>query len=197
MDLIPEAVRAVMARLETRDAADREDGTPQFKRLRQIRPEVGELLLTLAVSIDAREVVEVGTSGGYSTLWFAIAMTRTGGRVTTFEVDPDKVATARQTFADAGLTDRIELRHEDGVAGLASLRDASADLVFLDAEKDLYDRMLDDAVRVLRERGLLIADNLISHEAALAGFRERALADPRLSGLVVPIGRGELVATRL
>ncbi len=197
MDLIPEPARAVMARLETGDAADRDDGTPQFKRLRQIRPEVGELLLTLAVSIDARQVVEVGTSGGYSTLWFAIAMTRTGGRVTTFEVDPDKVATARQSFADAGLADRIELRHEDGVAGLASLRDASADLVFLDAEKDLYDRMLDDAVRVLRQRGLLIADNLISHEAALAGFRERALADPRLSGLVVPIGRGELVATRL
>ncbi len=197
MDLIPKPVRSVMARLETWDAADREDGTPQSKRLRQIRPEVGELLLTLALTIDAREVVEVGTSGGYSTLWFAVAMTRTGGRVTTFEVDPDKVATARESFADAGLADRIQLRHEDGIAGLASLRDASADLVFLDAEKDLYDRMLDDAIRVLRPRGLLVADNLISHEGALAGFRGRALADPRLSGLVVPIGRGELVAVRL
>ncbi len=196
MNLIPDSVRAVMTRLETRDAEDRDDGTPQHRRLRQIRPEVGELLLTLALTIDAREVIEIGTSGGYSTLWFGVAMTRTGGRVTTFEVDPDKVATARRSFADAGLADRIQLRTEDGVAGLAGLPDESADLVFLDAEKDLYDRMLDDAVRVLRPRGLLVADNLISHEAALAGFRDRALADPRLSGLVVPIGRGELLAVR-
>ncbi|HYL41191.1 MAG TPA: class I SAM-dependent methyltransferase [Candidatus Binatus sp.] len=197
MDLIPDAVRAVMARLEVADAADRDDGTPQFKRLRQIRPEVGELLLSLALAIDAKVVIEIGTSGGYSSLWFAVAMARTGGRVTTFEVDPDKVATARRSFADAGVTERVELRHEDGVAGLAGYRDATADLVFLDAEKDLYDRMLDDAIRVLRPRGLLVADNLISHESALTGFRDRARADPRLAGLVVPIGRGELLAVRL
>jgi predicted O-methyltransferase YrrM len=186
-----------MARLEARDEADRDDGTPQFKRLRQIRPEVGQFLLTLVISIDARSIVEIGTSAGYSSLWLATAAAQTGGRVTTFEVDPDKVALARQSFTDAGVGDRVELRHEDGVAGLASLSDGSADLVFLDAEKDLYERMLDDAVRVLRPRGLLVADNLISHEAALAGFRDKALADPRLVGLVVPIGRGELVAVRL
>ena len=104
---------------------------------------------------------------------------------------------ASRSHADAGMSDVIELRHEDGVAGLASHRDGSVDLVFLDAEKDLYERMLEDAIRVLRPRGLLIADNLISHATELAGFRERALADPRLSGLVVPIGRGELVAVRL
>jgi caffeoyl-CoA O-methyltransferase len=197
MDLITDQVRAVMARLEAWDAADRDDGTPRSKRLRQIRPEVGELLVTLAIAIDAHHVVEVGTSGGYSSLWFAVAMARTGGHVTTYEVDPDKIATARRSFDDAGVTDRVDLRPEDGVAALAGLRDGSADLVFLDAEKDLYDRMLGDAVRVLRQRGLLIADNLISHESELAGFRDRALADARLSGVVVPIGRGELVAVRL
>jgi len=57
--------------------------------------------------------------------------------------------------------------------------------------------MLEPAILSLRAQGLLVADNLISHEAALAAFRDRALADPRLSGLVVPIGRGELVAVRL
>jgi caffeoyl-CoA O-methyltransferase len=197
MNLIPGQIQAVMARLELADAADRDDGTPQLKRLRQIRPEVGELLVTLAISIGAKAVVEIGTSGGYSSLWFAVAMMTTGGRVTTFEVDPDKVALARQSFADAGVADLVQLRHEDGVAGLASLPDGSADLVFLDAEKDLYERMLEDALRVVRPRGLLIADNLISHAEALAAFRERALSDPRVAGLVVPIGRGELVAVRL
>lgn len=196
MNLIPDQVRAVMARLEARDAEDRDDGTPQLKRLRQIRPEVGELLLTLTVAIDAQRIVEIGTSGGYSTLWFATGVSQTGGRVTTFEVDPDKIAIARRTFADAGVTERVELREADGQAGLASMPAGSVDLVFLDAEKDLYDAMLEPAIRALRPKGLLVADNLISHESALAGFRDRALADPRLSGLVVPIGRGELLAVR-
>jgi caffeoyl-CoA O-methyltransferase len=197
MDLIPERVRDVMTRLEAQDAADRDDGTPQLKRLRQIRPEVGEFLLALALGIDARTIVEIGTSGGYSTLWFAVAMGRTGGRITTFEVDPDKIALARRTFADAGLGERVELRAEDGVAGLAAHPGADVDMVFLDAEKELYEQMLDDAIRVLRPGGLLVADNLISHAAALTGFRDRAMADPRLSGLIVPIGRGELLAVRL
>jgi len=197
MNLIPDQVRAAMARLEARDAADRDDGTPRLKRLRQIRPDVGELLLTLALAIQARTIVEVGTSGGYSTLWFAVAMARTGGRVTTFEVDPDKIELARRTFKDAGVEGRIDLRAEDGQAGLRALAPGSVDLAFLDAEKDLYEGMLEPAILSLRSQGLLVADNLISHEAALAAFRDRALADPRLSGLVVPIGRGELVAVRL
>ncbi len=197
MDLVPEQVRVVMDRLEVQDAADRDDGTPQSKRLRQIRPEVGRLLLALTLSIRARSIVEVGTSAGYSTLWFAVAADRTGGRVTTFEVDPDKIAIARRTFADAGVADRVEQRAGDGRAGLEAIPAGSADLVFLDAEKDLYEAMLEPAIRALRPGGFLVADNLISHESALAGFRDRALADARLSGLVVPIGRGELVAVRL
>jgi predicted O-methyltransferase YrrM len=197
MNTIPDQVRAVMARLEEQDAADRDDGTPQSQRLRQIRPEVGEFLLTLALAIDAKTIVEVGTSAGYSSMFLGLAARRTGGRVTTFEVAPEKVALARRSHADAGMDDVIEIRHEDGVAGLASFADGSTDLVFLDAEKDLYDLMLDDAIRILRPAGLLVADNLISHEQALAGFRDRALADSRLSGLVVPIGRGELVAVRV
>jgi len=197
MDPVPEHVRAVMARLEARDAADRDDGTPQFQRLRQIRPEVGEFLLTLALAIEAKTIVEVGTSAGYSSMFLGLAARRTGGHVTTFEVAPEKVAMARRSHADAGMEDVIEIRHENGVAGLASFADGSADLIFLDAEKDLYERMLEDAIRVLRPKGLLVADNLTSHAAELAGFRERALADPRLTGLVVPIGRGELLAVRL
>jgi caffeoyl-CoA O-methyltransferase len=68
--------------------------------------------------------------------------------------------------------------------------------VFLDAEKDDYLRALEPAIEALRPGGLLVADNLTSHARELAGFREAALGDPRLDGLVVPVGRGELVAVR-
>lgn len=195
MNLVSEPVRAVMARLEAQDAADRVDGTPQSRRLRAITPETGEFLLTLALAIGARAIVEVGTSGGYSGLWLALAARENGGRLTTFDVDPAKVALARKTFAAAGLAEVVDARHEDGVTALGSFA-ATVDLVFLDAEKDLYEAALEPAIGALRPGGLLVADNLTTHPLELAEFRDRALADARLVGLVVPVGKGELVAVR-
>jgi predicted O-methyltransferase YrrM len=196
MDLVPSQVRAAMAPLEARDAQDRVDGTPQSQRLRAIPPEVGQLLLTLVVGIGARAIVEIGTSGGYSTLWLASGARHTAGRVITFEVDPAKIQRARQSFLAAGVDELVEQRDGDGAAGLAE-HSGTVDLVFIDCEKDDYLRMLEPAIRALRPGGLLVADNLTSHEADLAVFRDTALADPRLTGLVVPIGRGELVAARV
>ncbi len=196
MELVPSQVRTVMASLEARDTADRVDGTPQSRRLRAIAPEVGPFLLTLALAAGSRTRVEVGTSAGSSTLWLAVAARRTGGRVVTFEVDPAKVELARESFASAGVSDLVDLQATDGGEGLAAWA-GRADLVFLDAEKEDYVRFLGPAVAALRPGGLLVADNLTSHAADLEAFRAGALGDPRLAGLVVPIGRGELVAVRL
>lgn len=192
---IPAPVRKVMGRLEEQDIRDRVDGTPQSKRLRAISPEVGGFLLTLATAIGARAFVEIGTSGGYSTIWLALAAKRTGGHVDTYDVDPAKVEIARSNLGEAGLSDLVDAHLEDGCAGLQRL-DGQADFVFIDAEKDDYERFLEPAVRALRPGGTLVADNLTSHEDDLAGFRDKALGHPLLSGLVVPIGRGELVAVK-
>jgi len=196
VDVATAPIRAVMAELEARDRAERTDGTPQARRLRAIAPEVGQFLLTMAVAVGAKTIVEVGTSGGYSTLWLAMAAERTGGRVVTFEIDPTKVALARRNFASARMEPFIELREGDGGLGLLEFA-GSADMVFVDCEKRDYARLLDLAIEALRPGGLFVADNLISHASELEAFRATALADPRLSGLVVPIGGGELIAVRL
>lgn len=196
MDPIPSRVREIMTRLEAADRADRDDGTPRSKRLRAISPDVGNLLLTLTLATQARTIVEAGTSGGYSTLWLGVGATRNGGHVTTFEVDPVKVAIARRSFTDAGMGDVIDLRHEDAAAGLIRF-DETADLVFIDAEKEDYLALLPSAISALRPGGLLVADNLTSHAADLEGFRDNALTHPQLTGLVAPVGRGELVAVKL
>lgn len=184
-----------MRRLEERDARDRVDGTPRERRLRQIPSDVGRFLQTLALAIGARRIVEIGTSGGYSTLWLALAARETSGRVTTFETDPAKVDLARRSFVDAGLEAVIDLRHADARDGLG-VEPGTVDLVFLDAEKEIYEGLLDPVVEALRPAGLLIADNLTSHADELASFRDRALNHPDLTGLVVPIGRGELLALK-
>jgi caffeoyl-CoA O-methyltransferase len=193
---VPPAVEAVMAELEAIDRRDRVDGTPKSKRLRAISPDVGRFLMTLALGVGARTILEVGTSGGYSTLWLAVAARHRRGRVVTFEVDPAKVDIACRAIDRAGLGETVEVRLGDGGAGLADF-EATADLVFLDAEKEEYERFLEPAVRALRPGGILVADNILSHPAELAGFREAALGHPALTGLVVPIGRGELVAVKL
>jgi predicted O-methyltransferase YrrM len=195
VDLISPRILAVLRRLEERDARDRKDGTPRAERLRAIRPEVGEFLLTLALATSARSILEIGTSVGYSTLWLAVAARANSGRVTTFEVDPAKVALAQETFADAGVFDLVDVRHEDALAALTE-GGADADLVFLDAEKEDYTRFLPAIVATLRPGGLFVADNLLSHAESLKGFRRAALEHPALTGLVVPIGRGELVAVK-
>lgn len=196
MDVVPARVRSAMRALEERDAADRTDGTPRAARLRAIRPEVGELLCTLVLATRARTIVEIGTSGGYSTLWLAVAARRTGGHVTTFELDPAKVDLATTTFAEAGVADVVELRMEDARNGLSAF-DANVDLVFLDAEKEDYEGFVEPVVRALRPGGLFVADNLHSHADALEGFRRSTLEHPGLTGLVVQIGRGELIAVRV
>ena len=196
MDLVPGAMRLVMERLQERDARDRLDGTPQAQRLRAVTPDVGQFLLTIALAAGARWIVEVGTSAGYSTLWLALAAQRTGGRVTTFEIDPAKLALAASTFSEAGVAGVVDLRAEDAAAGLGTFG-GTVDLVFIDAEKQDYERYLDLAVVALRPGGLLIADNLTSHASDLAGFRTRDLAHEQLSSVVVPIGNGELVGVRL
>jgi caffeoyl-CoA O-methyltransferase len=110
---IPPTMLERMKYLETRDAQDRDDGTPRMQRLRQIPPETGKFLALLLVNAPAGDIIEVGTSAGYSTLWLALAAQATGRRVTTFEVLPEKVELARETFHLAGVDGTVELIADD------------------------------------------------------------------------------------
>ena len=196
MDLIPPEVKVVMARLEEADARDRVDGTPYLDRLRAVDPETARFLHLLVLATRARLVVELGASSGYSALWMATAVRANGGRLVTFEVDERKLGIAAATFADARVTDVVELRAQDAHEGLAAF-DGEADLVFMDHEKVLYEAALEPSVRALRLGGLLVADNTTSHEDAVAGFCAAALAHPKLTAHLVTLGRGQLLAVKV
>jgi caffeoyl-CoA O-methyltransferase len=192
---IPAAMLARMRELEAIDARDRTDGTPQQRRLRQVPATTGRFLAILAAGAPPGPWIEIGTSAGYSTLWLALAARARGARITTYEVDPTKVALARETFRLAGVDDvvtlvegdaRERLREHDGIT-----------FCFLDAEKDVYEACYDLVVPRLASGGLLVADNVISHHEALAPFVERALADERVDAVVVPIEKGELLCRRV
>lgn len=185
----------VLRRLEEEDASDRTDGTPRAQRLRSVTPEVGRLLHLLVKLTGAREILEIGTSGGYSTIWLASAAREPGGRVTTLEIDPKKIKRARRNLADAGVEDIVAIVEGDARRTVETL-EGPFDLVFLDAEKDLYLDLLKRLVGLLRPGGVLVADNLLSHAEELAPFRHAAEAQPELECVLIPIPRGELLCRK-
>ncbi|BAS26862.1 O-methyltransferase [Limnochorda pilosa] len=191
---MPEDVRRRMAYLEEIDARDRDDGTPRLERLRQVPPETGQFIALLSLTAPAGRHIEIGTSAGYSTLWLALACRRLGRRITTYEILPEKVRLAKETFERTGLSDVIELvegdarDHIHGVSGIS--------FCFLDAEKEVYKDCYDLVVPRMVSGGLLVADNAINHRDALQAMIEEALADPRVDAMVVPVGKGELVCRK-
>ncbi|MBM3179836.1 MAG: O-methyltransferase [Chloroflexi bacterium] len=191
---IPPAMLARMKYLETRDAQDRDDGTPRMQRLRQIPPETGKFLALLLANAPAGDIVEVGTSAGYSTLWLALAAQATGRRLTTFEVLPEKVELARETFRSAGVDHVVELIADDARKHIEKFDEIA--FCFLDAEKEVYSEIYEMVIPRLVKGGLLVADNAINHREALQTMLERALSDERVDALIVPIGKGELVCRK-
>jgi caffeoyl-CoA O-methyltransferase len=123
--------------------------------------EDGRLLRILAESMGAKHVVELGTSTGYSGLWLALALRATGGRLTTFEIDPERAATARKNFKRAGLDDIVTVVLGDAHVEVTKL-EAPIDLVFIDADKEGYLDYLDKLLPLVRPGGLIIAHNMRS-----------------------------------
>ena len=194
--MIDPQARTVLDSLERRDAQERERAVSRRERLRQVTPDVGRFLHTLVLAARPRTILEIGTSGGYSTVWLATAARAVGAAVVTLEIDPVKVLRATASLREAGVDGVATIVEGDAFAYLRERREP-VDFVFLDAEKEDYTAFLELIVPLLPPGGLLVADNLTSHADDLAEFRRRAESDPRLSAVVVPIGRGELVAAKI
>jgi caffeoyl-CoA O-methyltransferase len=192
---IPETIRQRMQYLEEVDARDRTDGTPRMQRLRQVTPEGARFIALLAASAPGGEYIEVGTSAGYSTLWLALACRARQRRIHTFEVLPEKVRLARQTFAAAGVEDVVTLIEGDAREHLRQYENIA--FCFLDAEKEIYGEIYDLVVPRMVAGGILVADNAINHRETLQPMLERALNDQRGDALIVPVGKGELVCRKV
>jgi caffeoyl-CoA O-methyltransferase len=183
-----------MQYLEQLDAKDRKDGTAQLQRLRQVPAETGRFLALLAAAAPEGQYIEIGTSAGYSTLWLTLACQTSGRSLTTFEVLPEKVKLARETFRSAKVEHLVQLVEGDARQFIAQYERIG--FCFLDAEKDVYADCYEAIVPRLVPGGLLVADNAISHRDELGPMLERALEDKRVDALIVPIGTGDLVCRK-
>jgi len=164
-----------------------------------VAPNQGKLLMLLAQIQGAQRILEIGTLGGYSTIWLARALPA-AGRLVTLEADAEHAAVAGRNIARAGLSDIIELRIGsalDTLPKLAAEGRGPFDLVFIDADKESNPDYLTWALKLTRRGSLIIADNVVqdgavantrSRDPSLIGirrFNELVAADPRLSATVI------------
>ncbi|MFV0444042.1 MAG: O-methyltransferase [Planctomycetaceae bacterium] len=160
----------------------------------QVSPNQGQLLSLLIQLVSAQRVLEIGTLGGYSTIWMARAMPSTG-RLLTLEFEPRHAEVARQNIAEAGLSDRVEIRVGAALETLPHVAAETSepfDLVFIDADKQSTAEYFDWAVRLTRPGGLVIVDNVVrkgtvvdanTTDDSVQGVRrfyEQAGQDPRV-----------------
>ena len=152
------------------------------QRYRNVPPQDGRLFRILAESMNAKNVVEIGTSTGYSGIWFGMALQKTSGKLTTFEIDAQRAATARANFERAGMADTITLVEGDAHDKIKSLKDP-IDILFLDADKEGYIDYLNKLLPLLRPGGLVIAHNITPGMADPA-YMEAITANPDLETIV-------------
>jgi predicted O-methyltransferase YrrM len=187
--VLDDRVLAVLARLEAEDADERARGVAREERSRQVAPATARFLFALVAPNAGCEVLEIGGSRGYSTIWLAAGARYLGGRVLSIERDPAKCEAWRRNVEEAGLSEWAELVEGDALEVLSELEDVF-DVVFIDAEKEYYERLFALARTILEPGGLAVADNVVSHAATLGAYVEARQADPTLSSVTVPLDRG-------
>ncbi len=162
-----------------------------------ITRDTGEFLSVLVRAMNARRVLEIGTSNGYSTLWLALAANAVSGHVTTVELSDFKVAMAVKNFERSSLSHVITRVRGDAGDLLESASESSFDFVFLDSERSEYPGWWPNTKRILREGGLLVVDNATSHFSEMAPFIALVTADRGFTTCTVPIGNGEFLVARV
>jgi len=187
--VLDDRVRAVLARLEDEDRREREEGLPAEARARQVARTTGQFLFSLVSPQWDCEVLEIGGSRGYSTIWLAAGVRNLGGRVLSLESDPAKVEAWRANVEEAGLDDWADLIEGDAFETLPPIDDVF-DVVFLDAEKEQYERLFAEARGKLEPGAVVIADNVLSHQETLGAYCQARQADPTLESVTLPLDRG-------
>ena len=187
--MLDDRVRAVLERLEAEDAKEREEGVSRELRGRQVARSTGQFLFALVAPQWDCEVLEIGASRGYSSIWLGAGVRHLGGRVLSLESDPAKVEAWRSNVEEAGLDETVELMEGDAFETLPQIQDVF-DVVFIDAEKEDYERLFLLARGKVEPGGLVVADNVLSHVETLGAYSEARQADPTTESVTLPLDRG-------
>lgn len=151
----------------------------------------GMALRLLAEAVNAQRVVEIGTSTGYSGLWFCLALENTGGHLTTFEINHGRALAAKEHFREAGVESRVTVVEGDAHKKITSLK-GPVDVAFIDADKAGYVDYLNKLLPLVRPGGLILAHNV----EMVPDYVSKVRTDPRLETIFYMQGRGLAVSLK-
>jgi len=184
-------LESLLADLEQLGIENDQVQADRAKKYLNITRDTGEFLAVLIKATNAKTVLEIGTSNGYSTLWLASSLPD-DGHVVTIENNCRKIYEASENFRKAELDSKITQLNGD-VVDLLSKLPQNIDFIFLDADRSQYLGIADQLFGLLREGGLLVCDNAISHKDELEEFNAWIAQQRNLSTSLVPVGKGELL----
>jgi predicted O-methyltransferase YrrM len=156
----------------------------QRRGMMNVPPEDGRILRMLAESIDAKRVVEIGTSNGYSGIWFCLALKRTGGQLITHEIDERRAGLARENFKRAGVDNIVTLVMGDAHETVTRIEEP-IDILFLDADKSGYIDYLDKLLPLVREGGFILAHNTANSGGEMQDYINAVTTDPALETIFI------------
>ena len=189
-------IEELLKKLEEKNIREREANLPPEKRMRSVPPETGLFLHLLVKISKAKNILEIGTSQGYSTIWLASAAEETGAKVISLEIKPESAAKAQENLRKVKLEKLVEIRVGDAKEILSNLKE-KFDFIFIDAEKKDYTTYFELVRSKLNKNGLIVADNIISHAEALSDYKRIVGEHPDFQSLLVPVGSGEMLSYKI
>ncbi|MFT8717106.1 O-methyltransferase [Gluconobacter potus] len=163
---------------------------PNSERFLAVGRRTGQLISILARVLDKPTILELGTSYGYSTIWLAEAARTAGGRLVTIELEPHKIAFARDMAERAGLADYVDFRHGDAL-DLIGQMDDGIDFVLMDLWKDLYVPCLEAVLPKLNPGAIIVADNMrVPGGEDARKYQQAVRAIPHMLSVPLLVGTG-------
>jgi len=206
--MLDSKIESVLKKIEAQEQFEQENPRKiqNSDKVLSIGRDTGIFYNILLQTMDAKKILEIGMSVGYSTIWFADALSKqTGKKIITIEQDENKIARAKKNFEDADIGDLIEIRHGDALKILSEIHNEynsaeSFDFVFIDADKERYIQYFDAVLPLLRPGGIIGADNILFPER----FRKftdlyvrHVRKNPKIRSTTIPIDNGEELSLKL
>jgi len=154
----------------------------QRRGMMNVPPEDGRVLRLLTEVAGAKHVVEIGTSNGYSGIWMCLALRKTGGKLTTFEINEPRAALARENFKRAGVEKMVTIVMGDAHETVTKLKEP-IDVLFIDADKAGYGDYLKKLLPLVRPGGVILAHNAVSLAGQMKDYLDAVTTDPKLDTL--------------
>ena len=197
----------MLKKLEKRSNLEesREIDVNHDERMLAITKETGQFFNILLKSMNAKKILEVGMSVGYSTIWFAEAVSKNDGKIITIEQNPVKISRAKSNFKEAGVERFIEIRQGEAIQILRHLsenikKDQLFDFVFLDADKELNIEYFDLVLPMVKIGGIIATDNILYPERfrpMMQKFVEHVKTTANVQTATLDLGNGEQVSLRI